>query len=172
MNGTTSLMFKYPALLFLLVCWTWNSVDANTQGQASRGRTETPLRNMIGNIKDKNAPDGCGCYFSFPSEDHKRFPRYVFTADLEEKSAWMNIDGRDVRLKLVQSTGTHEREKIGSKLTRTYVAGEIKVRAVYVTTGICRPDDESCESTDYRASFVVKKGLRQQTIRLKGGCGC
>jgi hypothetical protein len=172
MTGRGCLIFKCGLMLLLLIYWTGNNPHAKAQVKSSKDRNSSAGKSMIGNIKDKNAAEGCGCYFSFPSEDRKRFPRYVFTSDLEEKSAWMNIDGQDVRLKLVQSTEPRKGPKVGSRLTRTYVAAGIKVRAVYVTTRICQPDDENCESTDYRANFTVKKGGRQQTISLKGGCGC
>jgi hypothetical protein len=166
------IIFKCGAILFLLVSWTGNSVPVRAQGKTTKERTPAAAKSMIGNIADKNAPDGCGCSFSLPAEERKRSPRYAFASDLDEKDAWMNIDGQDVKLRLVQSTGSQERAKMGSRLTRTYAAAGIKVLAVYVTTRICKPDDESCESTDYRASFTVKKGGRQQTVRLKGSCGC
>jgi hypothetical protein len=173
MNGPGLLKFKWGVLLSVLACLTVNNPCAGAQGKSSQDVASTSsVKNMIGNIKDRNAQDGCGCYFSFPSEERKRFPRFVFASDLDEQSAWMNIDGQDVKLKLVQFSGPQESAKIGSKLARTYAAAGLKVHILYVTTKICQPDDESCESTEYRASFTVRKGARQQTMRLKGSCGC
>lgn len=38
-------------------------------------------------------------------------------------------------------------------------------------TRVCATKDENCESTDYDATFVVKKGERVQTVRAFGGVG-
>jgi len=127
---------------------------------------------MLSNIKDESVFEGCGCYFSYPSESRKRFPKYVFASSFDEKTGWANIDGRDVRLRLTSSTRPKGREKIGSRLTRTYEAAGIKVSVAYITTRLCKPNDENCESTDYDATVTVTKGDRKQTVTLKGGCGC
>ena len=88
-----------------------------------------------------------------------------------EDNAMMNIDGRDVRLNLVNRAGP-KNEKVGSHSTELYQAQGIKVTARYVTTAICEPNDENCESTSYDATFTVMKGKRQQTVKLTGVCGC
>ena len=126
---------------------------------------------MIGAINNKSVLEGCGWSFYFHSESKKQFPRIVFSSDLDEKKAWMNIDGLDVELSLAHSTEP-SKEKIGSRSTRTYVAASIRVLAVYVTARMCGPNEKDCESTDYDATFTVTRGERKRTIKLKGGCGC
>lgn len=149
-------------------------IDASNSLQAQGKRTNLkPSRKpIISRIKDDKVLDGCGCYFSYPPEDRWRFPRYVFSSDFHEENAWMNIDGQDIKLKLRQSTRPKGKEKIGSRLTRTYVASGIKVSVLYITTRLCQPGDENCESIDYNATITVTKGGRKQTVKLKGGCGC
>jgi hypothetical protein len=82
----------------------------------------------------------------------------------------MNINGRDVQLKLIrQSNGSG---RIGSKDTLTYVAGNIRVVANWVVTRVCRPDDESCESTGYKGTFVIERGSSRLVVEVLGDCGC
>lgn len=88
-----------------------------------------------------------------------------------EDNAKMNIDGSDVPLQLVKRVGP-ENEKVGRHSTEIYQAPGIKVSARYVTTAVCEPNDENCESTSYEATFTVTKGKRQQTVKLRGVCGC
>ena len=92
-------------------------------------------------------------------------------AEFDQNKVWMNVDGRDVQLKLVKET-RGERESVGSKWTRTLAGPNIAVTSTYVATRVCAANDENCESTDYDATFVVKKGKRTQTVRAFGWCGC
>lgn len=140
------------------------------RAQGKKTGEQSSSKSLVANIKNENAYSGCGCYFSYPSEEKKRLPKFVFISD-DNKYAWMNIDGRDVRLSLKHSSNPKVRN-IGSRLTRSYSASGVTVSVVYITTRICAPNDENCEVTDYAATFTVSKGSRRQTIKLKGGCGC
>ncbi len=124
-------------------------------------------RMLVGNL-NRNF-DGCGCFFKFRGT-RKNSPKVMF-AEFGQNNAWMNIDGRDVQLKLVKEI-RGERERVGSEWTRTIAVRDISVTSTYVATRVCAPNDETCESTDYDATFVVKKGRRSQTVRAFGWCGC
>ncbi|MGI8918759.1 MAG: hypothetical protein ACR2H6_09160 [Pyrinomonadaceae bacterium] len=124
-------------------------------------------RMLVGNL-NRNF-DGCGCFFKFRGT-RKNSPKVMF-AEFGQNNAWMNIDGRDVQLKLVKEI-RGERERVGSNWTRTIAVRDISVTSTYVATRVCAPNDETCESTDYDATFVVKKGRRSQTVRAFGWCGC
>jgi hypothetical protein len=87
---------------------------------------------MIDNVKDASVMQDCGCYFGLPGEEKKKLPKWIFLAELNEKSAWMNIDGRDVKLRLTHSTD-QGRAGVRNRLTRTYVAAGIKVSVLYIT---------------------------------------
>ena len=100
----------------------------------------------------------------------------MFVEDLEhEAGVWMNIDGRDVRLKVVKDWSDQqqrERERVGGSSRRVFAAQNISVISTYVTTRVCAANDENCESHDYDATFVVRKGKRTQSVRAVGSCGC
>lgn len=122
---------------------------------------------LVGNLTGNF--DGCGCYFKFRGT-RRNSPKVMF-AEFGQNNSWMNIAGRDVQLKLVKEN-RGERERVGSKWTRTLAVGDISVTSTYVATRVCAPNDETCESTDYDATFVVKKGKRTQSLRAFGWCGC
>ncbi len=155
------------ALLLLII---FVAMSTAARAQTKQPGTTSTGKPMIANIKNGDIYSGCGCYFSYSSEAKKRFPKFVFVSD-DDKQAWMNLDGKDIKLALTHRT-TPKVIKIGSRLTRTYSGNGYAVSVVYITTKMCAPNDEACEVTDYNATITVSKGARKQTVKLKGGCGC
>jgi hypothetical protein len=134
----------------------------------------SPERNvgLIRNITGAVEVQGCGCYFQSPNKA-RNSNRYLFFEDFSEGSPLMNVDGKDIRLKLVSSSEPSGGvKKRGEGFSRNYVAGEVKVHMNFVTTSVCAPNDESCESTRYEVTVSVSKGGRKQTVKAVGGCGC
>jgi len=116
---------------------------------------------------------GCGCNFQTPQERKKNSStRFVFWNALSEPEAWMNIDGRDTKLRLVSSKDPRGREKKGSRSSRRYKAGDTIVQIDRIATQVCGPKDEGCEVTLYDGTIRVTKGSRKQTIKVSGDCGC
>lgn len=130
-------------------------------------------RSLVANLKNNAVADGCGCYFQSRGTP-RNAQRYLFFSSIEddEKTAWMNIDGHDVKLSLARKRGPTGSVHVGSRLTRRYVAEDISVDVTYIATRICKRDDEDCEVTDYSASLTVRKGVRSQVVKAVGGCGC
>jgi len=131
-------------------------------------------RGLVGNLKNK-VVDGCGCYFKFRGTP-RNAERYIFFSSIEEdqKTASMNIDGRDVKLTLEKEEGPKgkEQERLAARSTARFVAGDIKVSATYIVTRVCKASDENCESTEYDATFVVRKDAKSQVVKAAGSCGC
>ncbi|MGA9771130.1 MAG: hypothetical protein WBV94_19005 [Blastocatellia bacterium] len=122
---------------------------------------------LIGYIKDDEIIDMCGCSF-----EHKTSSRgYTFTSDVEGKTAWMNIDEKDVKLGLTQ-TGGSAVHRMGSRYIQRYQADEVKVLIVMVVNRICKPYSSECETTGYDVTITVDTGRRRQTVKAKGQCGC
>jgi hypothetical protein len=150
------------------------AIGANTSviAQESASSAKAPRPPRIANIRDTNVVDGCGCYFQFPAQwKNKQSDKYVFMEGIDDEGAWMNIDGKDVKLELV-STSNESNGEVGSRSNKKYKAKGIAVQVDYVITRICKPDDEQCESTDYDATFTVTKAGRKRVIKAKGVCGC
>ncbi len=131
-------------------------------------------RGLVANLKNNAVAEGCGCYFRFRGTPTNA-QRYLFFSSIaedDEKTAWMNIEGRDVKLSLAGKRDPKGRERVGNRSTRRYVADDISVEATYIATRVCKRDDDSCESTDYSATFVVRRGATTQVVKAVGGCGC
>lgn len=158
------------------ICGIALLVPVNTAMSSSLERKTTGNPNgrfKIGFIKDQSLSDGCSCTFGRPSQIRGEAPRYLFVSDVEdeEKTAWLNIDGEDVRLKLLSSRNPGS-ERVGSRSTRTYAAAGLTVTATYVATWVCPLKDEACEVTRYRGDFKITKGGVTRILQLKGECGC
>ena len=95
----------------------------------------------------------------------------MFVEDADS-DPWMNIEGKDIRLRRIAETAREAREHVGSRHVKKYVAGKLSVTATYVATRVCKPADENCESQEYSATFVVRKGKRAETVKAFGWCGC
>jgi len=133
--------------------------------------TKPRTHSLIGPIKDESVEDTCGCRFGYPSKDNISFPAYVFLTSYDIETAWMNIDGRDVRLRLAHTTEL-KKVRVGGRFRSRYVASGIKVLIVYTITRMCIPYGPDCEMVGYNARVTVIKGTRRQRVRLEGACGC
>lgn len=60
-------------------------------------------RGLVANLKNNAVADGCGCYFQSRGTP-RNAQRYLFFSSIEddEKTAWMNIEGHDVKLSLAR----------------------------------------------------------------------
>jgi hypothetical protein len=128
----------------------------------------------VAEIKNSNIVDGCSCRFQTAVEAKKQnSQKYLFLSELGSNEGWMNINGKDTKLKFVKTTqNTRRRARVGDRFYEEYSAPGVKVRIDYVTKWVCPPRDESCEVTNYDVSITVTKGKSSKTIKAKGSCGC
>ena len=110
-----------------------------------------------------------GCKLWLPSEKYSA-EHYIFLSDVEGHGI-VNLDGRDTKLNLVRSREPKGEIRKGDRSTHWYMADAIAVRVDYVVTGLCPPDDESCEVIYYRATVVVGNRSVKQTLTARGICG-
>ena len=96
--------------------------------------------------------------------------KYVFASDYEEHAA-MNINGRDVKLKLVNSQELIPGFKVGGHSSFRYHDDSFDVQVIYTVTGVCKPDDEKCEVNEYNATITVTSGSTKQIVTAHGICG-
>jgi hypothetical protein len=163
-------------LLFLLLLLTipfplTQASPGQTPGQMTTQKTT--VNNLIGTIKNSNAVDGCGCSLQTLKESkNPNSNRFIFFSDIDEV-AFINLDGKDVKLKLISKVDYKGKERVGKKFSRKYVAGNATVLVEYVITSVCAPNDESCEVTGHSGTITVTKDSRMQKLtKLTGGCGC
>ena len=136
---------RYSLLLVLLIV-TMLSLSANAQ----KGRKQSSSTNhdLIGFQKEHLA-DGCGCTYHFKNEPNWTAYSNVYSDDFG-KNAWMNIDGQDVKLKLVSSVSVPKGEaRKGQRTTSRYVAPGINIRIVTVV------GKDYGEGNDYAGTITV-----------------
>lgn len=141
-----------------------------TYGQAQKQPSVAALDPKIGVIK-KALTDGCGCTLQLPEDYRKHNERAVFLHDFSD-IIQMNIDGKDVRLKLISESPQPKKEKVGNHRKEVYSAGRDRVEIEYVTTKVCPPKDESCEAIWYSATITVIRGKQSHQVKTQGLCGC
>ncbi len=124
----------------------------------------------IGTIK-KSLVDGCACSLQLPSDYQRRKQDFVFLSDFAD-IVQMNIDGQDIKLKLVKETKAKGKAKVGNRHSEAYISGQTRVRIDWLVTEVCDPKDESCEVTWYSAVITVNRSGQIQKVKALGMCGC
>ena len=124
------------------------------------GQTETsslaPLK--LGIVQDKSMSGDCGCSVYLNVTDSKR-ARYLLLSNADG-DAIVNLDGRDIRLRLVRQKEKSWNPKIGDRSWTIYAVGELSVRVDFVVARVCDPNDESCEVTWYNVKLTVSRTRR------------
>jgi len=122
--------------------------------------------------------DGAGCSLQLPADYKKQNERNIFNSSYENSSedcacAFMNIDGRDVKLTRVYSKWPPGGDnKVGNRGVQVYASGQIRVQVDYVVTPVCGPrDGEDCESTEFSATIKVTRRGVSTTLSVRGICG-
>ena len=134
--------------------------------------TPTPeIAPKIGIILDPTLHDECGASLQLPEDYKSHNDKCIFDGDLEETGR-MNIDGRDVDLKLVDSDEPDRELKVGEHFSKKYTGDGLKARIDYVVTGVCDPKDEDCEVIYIDATIIVERNGSEQRIKTSGLLGC
>jgi hypothetical protein len=111
----------------------------------------------------KNGDIGCGCSYSSNVTD-LRNRRYIFIESMDEP-AYINLNGRNLKLRPVASSKTKGEEKAGRRSWETYIAGDLKIRLDKIVTKVCDPNDEACEVTSYKATMTVTRKAEKTIVR-------
>jgi len=144
--------------------------EAARKEQASTPGPEAAPK--IGLIRDPKFRDECGFDLQLAEDYKSQNEKYIFDGDLEE-SGRMNIDGRDVDLKMVESDEPNRELKVGEHFSKTYTGGNLNVRIDFVVAGLCDPKDEGCEVIYYcDATITVDRNGAKQQVKTRGLGGC
>lgn len=142
-------------------------------GQAQKQTSSVASAPKIGVIK-KPLIDGCGCTLQLPEDYRKHNERAIFLHDYSD-TVQMNIDGKDVRLKLISESPKPQKVKVGSRRKEIYSVGKDRIEIEYVVTKVCPSKDDRddwCEATWYSATITVIRDKQSQQIKALGLCGC
>ena len=164
-------MAKHKLVAIILassVSITFNSSATLAQSALPKQKGLNPIKISV--LKNRDSFDGAGCSLQISVDYKKHNERYVFLSDYED-NAVMNIDGKDTNLKLVSRREPKGDPKKGDRSTWNYSAKGTTVRVDFVVTGVCDPNDESCEVTYYDVTIAVTRGNDKQVVKAKGLCG-
>lgn len=161
------------ALLTILLAGV--SACAQARGAASvkpaaRREGRAPRVGNIENLSEVSKTVSCGFYFQLPRSVGASSGRYVFIARGGGEGAWMNLNGRDTRLRLVRIS-PYPKERIGARRRIDYsAAGGYRVR---VETTVDRLSDENnYEPTRFRVALTVSRAGAKTFVRAVGYSGC
>ncbi|HYM00485.1 MAG TPA: hypothetical protein VEZ90_16135 [Blastocatellia bacterium] len=141
----------------------------------------TPARNPSQRIRSSTVPnigivqntepfDEGGCALQLPPDYAKHNRLYVFMRDYQS-NAVMNINGTDVRLKLVSQQEPNGDPKVGDRSTYRFSGHQIDATVDLVVTHLCDPNDEACEVIEYDATITLTHGTSRRVIKTQGLCG-
>lgn len=131
---------------------------------------------LIGDIRDTSNAVGCYCsFYPFLADSEIVRNRYIFNSDADGK-AWMNINEQGVEFVVTEQCSAGS--QVGVPADRqceehaTYIGAGMNVQVDLVETWHCLPEIEECEVTDFDASITVEKEGFQESVKVKGACGC
>lgn len=126
----------------------------------------------VGYVTDINTHGGCGCSYYFPGDRKEIGTKLIFSSDFG-KEVWMNLNGKDVKLKLIKDSKHNMRK--GGRFYEIYQHGNMKIKFDYLVTWTCEsdaPNDDSCEVWYYDLNITFSQNGQHKTIKAKGECGC
>jgi hypothetical protein len=125
----------------------------------------------IGTIKDYPATGvmtGCAnLYFYSASEGRPSDAAYIFLAHGDGSNAWMNLGGRDVRLRQIRSL-TQE----NGKLQRYYYrSGRLRIKVVIENF---KHESGAVDDGDpmFKMKIILRKGRALRIVRTRGSADC
>ena len=134
---------------------------------------QTPNRNSlpkVGTIKDYPATGlmtGCGnLYFYKAADANSTTANYVFLSSGDGRNAWMNLNGRDVRLRIVKVV-----EGSGRQFGRIYYRhGQVRITLRFE---YFKPRDAAAESDPmFSMTITLQRGRAVRIVRAVGSADC
>lgn len=137
--------------------------------QRSLHRDVLPRVGTIKNYPATGLMTGCGNLYFYPAVQARSSDAddYVFLASGDGNNAWMNLGGRDVRLRQVKSLTRENR-----KLQRySYRLGNLRVSVVIEAF---KPEGEPVGEGDamYKMKITLRRGRAVRIVRAVGHADC
>ena len=132
-----------------------------------RAQQSKQVSPRIGEIKDYPATGlmtGCGNLYFFKAGAKMSDATYVFLARGDGSNAWMNLDGRDVRLRQIKSA------KNSKKYRYAYAYGRTRV-SVLIENVKSKADGSEPEHM-YKMTITVRKGHAARIVHASGDADC
>lgn len=118
-------------------------------------------------VEFKEAGGDCGCYFYL--QDKPKDEGFILYWAFGDKQAEMKINGELTKLDILEEKLSF---KLGQDATFKLKGAAVNVNGTCKVSGICPPESESCEVTDYKGSLYLNSSSQEVTIPIDGVCGC
>lgn len=156
-------------LLSFVILATLSSDETLAQEIQADKKTDSPL---IGNLKRLHKTSGCDCKLQTLKESRRSvLNRFVFQSDATGTPAWMNIDGKDVSLKMVSASFPTNGVTLGSRYHKRFIGKGVFVLIKYVINAVCPEENPDCDEEGHKATIIVTKEGRKHAIKTFGMCG-
>ncbi|MEA2205984.1 MAG: hypothetical protein QOE77_2760 [Blastocatellia bacterium] len=161
--------FRFRAIVgcAFLVCVL--APDSNAQGTPRAFPNSIP---RVGTIKDYPATGlmtGCGNLFVYPVSPADSSPpeAYVFLSRGDGGNAWMNLGGRDVRLRKVKAPANHKRHAD----SYYYRVGALRISVLLEPF---TPKDGVASDSDmtFKMKITLRKRSAVRVVRATGSSDC
>ena len=167
------LIFLNRTRLSAVLCCAFSICVTSFNGAAQdKPQPRRDILPRVGTIKDYPATGlatGCGNLYFYPASQAKDVngEKYVFLARGDGSDAWMNLNGRDVRLLQTKSL---TRVK-GNPRRFYYRLGKLRVS---VAIEALKPEREPVNEGDpmFKMTITIRKGRAVRTVRAVGGADC
>ena len=160
---------RIPSIAFCaLLLWT---ILLQSVAQDRRRDQHTDVLPRVGTIKDYPATGlmtGCGNLYAYPVPRTNMAPEaYVFLSGGDGNNAWMNLDGRDVRLRHVKQFSGKSRKP----QQYFYRLGTLRISVVIEAF---KPDGAGVREADpmFKMKITLRRGHLARIIRAVGDSDC
>jgi hypothetical protein len=143
--------------------------DSNAQGTPRTLPNSIP---RVGTIKDYPATGlmtGCGNLFVYPASPASDSPpeAYLFLSRGDGGNAWMNLGGRDVRLRKVKAPANHKRNAD----SYYYRIGGLRI-SVFIQSFTPKEGDAANADMTFKMKITLRKGTAVRVVRAIGSSDC
>lgn len=160
---------RLPAVLCCAFIISLVSMDCAAQSKPRNIRREVLPR--VGTIKDYPATGlmtGCGNLYFFPASPARlSSDAYVFIARGDGSNAWMNLGGRDVRLRKIAPLTREGRKMRGFY----YRSGGLRISVIIEDF---KPENAPVDEGDsmFKMKITLRKGRAVRIVRAVGDADC
>jgi hypothetical protein len=158
---SNSLLIAAALCCLSMVCL---SIDCAAQSSQRAGIPR------VGTIKDYPATGlmtGCGNLYFYPTVRTNAAPdAYVFLARGDGSDAWMNLNGRDVRLRQIKSSRGNS-----AKRGFNYRLGNLRITVVIEDR---KPESSAANESDsmFKMKITLMRGQSRRVLRAVGDSDC
>jgi len=133
---------------------------------------EAAAQPTVASVREPNVLQDGGCEFTSNSEETTPPIARVVVATNLDCEIWVNVEGRDERLRAVPRNTCDRGWDLpgkGERVRRTYRAGVTRVDADYNVTDSCFLGDR-CEYIRFGATFRISNGQGTKVVPATGQC--